>query len=117
MFVSSIPDLFRLWDTLRNNTSAEIVWSLAHICQSMLSPTATPRPTASRSSTRNRPTTLPWPRCAGATPSAVSTAAPSTGATFAVADVSPVDFFHPSLSGQAKLAAVTWAAGYWPSLP
>jgi len=34
---------------------------------------------------------------------------------FTMADISPVDYFHPSLEGQAKLAATTWAAGYWPS--
>ena len=25
------------------------------------------------------------------------------------------DYFHPSIAGQAKLAAATWAAGYWPN--
>ena len=33
---------------------------------------------------------------------------------FAKADVSG-DYFHPSITGQAKLSAVTWAAGYWPN--
>ena len=33
---------------------------------------------------------------------------------FAKSDVSG-DYFHPSIAGQAKLAAVTWAAGYWPN--
>jgi hypothetical protein len=28
-----------------------------------------------------------------------------------------VDYFHPSLSGQRALAAVTWAVGYWPATP
>ena len=32
---------------------------------------------------------------------------------FTVADVSTRDYFHPSVAGQTKLAAVSWAAGYW----
>lgn len=32
---------------------------------------------------------------------------------FGIKDLSTVDYFHPSLSGQAKMAASAWAAGYW----
>ena len=39
------------------------------------------------------------------------------GATFGYAftakDVSTVDYFHPSVTGQASLAGVSWPAGYW----
>jgi hypothetical protein len=34
---------------------------------------------------------------------------------FSASQVSSLDFFHPSLSGQAALARVTWAASWWPS--
>ena len=34
-------------------------------------------------------------------------------ANFTKADVLHTDYFHPSLSGQAKFAAGTWAVGYW----
>jgi hypothetical protein len=27
-----------------------------------------------------------------------------------------LDFFHPSLSGQASLARVTWTASWWPTI-
>jgi hypothetical protein len=33
---------------------------------------------------------------------------------FSTSQVSALDFFHPSLSGQAALARVTWAASWWP---
>jgi lysophospholipase L1-like esterase len=36
---------------------------------------------------------------------------------FTVADMSTVDYFHPSLSGQGRLAAAAWAAGAWGSIP
>ena len=34
---------------------------------------------------------------------------------FTRADVSTLDYFHPSVAGQAKLAATAWKAGYWPT--
>jgi len=34
---------------------------------------------------------------------------------FSASQVSTLDFFHLSLSGQAALAKVTWAASWWPS--
>ena len=33
---------------------------------------------------------------------------------FTAGDVSTRDYFHPSVAGQAKLAAGTWAVGFWP---
>ena len=34
---------------------------------------------------------------------------------FTASQVSALDFFHPSLSGQAALARVTWNRSWWPS--
>jgi hypothetical protein len=34
---------------------------------------------------------------------------------FSASQVSTLDFFHPSLSGQAALARVTWAKSWWAS--
>ena len=36
---------------------------------------------------------------------------------FKIKDLSTVDYFHPSLSGQAKMAAAAWKAGYWSTVP
>jgi hypothetical protein len=36
--------------------------------------------------------------------------------TFSASQVSTLDYFHPSLSGQAALARVTWAASWWSSV-
>jgi hypothetical protein len=33
--------------------------------------------------------------------------------SFTASDVSTIDYFHPSLQGQNKIAAVTWGASYW----
>jgi hypothetical protein len=37
------------------------------------------------------------------------------GHRFSTRDVSKLDYFHPSLRGQAALANVTWSASWWPS--
>jgi lysophospholipase L1-like esterase len=38
-------------------------------------------------------------------------------ADFTIGDLSTVDYLHPSLSGQNRLADAAWAAGPWGSLP
>ena len=35
---------------------------------------------------------------------------------FVLADLSTADYFHPSLTGQAKMAEAAWQAGYWAKL-
>jgi len=39
--VASIPDIYQLWAVLHTNWLARLVWSSAHICQSMLASTNT----------------------------------------------------------------------------
>lgn len=35
---------------------------------------------------------------------------------FQIGDLSAVDYFHPSLSGQARIAAAAWGASEWPAV-
>jgi lysophospholipase L1-like esterase len=116
VFVSSIPNLFRLWDALRTNPLAQLTWNLVHICGSLLSATATAadrQQVVAREQLDNAALASVcrrYDRCRFDNNAVF-------GASFAAADVSSVDYFHPSLSGQKNLAAVTWAAGYWPASP
>src|SRR5215203_4635148 len=41
VFVASIPNIYRLWQVLHDNSLARLVWATAHICQSMLGATRT----------------------------------------------------------------------------
>src|SRR5215203_5799676 len=41
VFVSSIPNLYQLWEVLHTNSLARRVWATANICQSMLGATRT----------------------------------------------------------------------------
>ena len=34
-------------------------------------------------------------------------------APFRRSAVSTLDYYHPSLAGQARLASITWGAGWW----
>jgi lysophospholipase L1-like esterase len=114
VFVSSIPDLYQLWQVLHGNSLARWVWSTAKICQSMLGATRT---AAERQLVVDRERAFNQilaQVCAG-----YARCRWDGGAVFnyqfSASQVSTLDFFHPSLSGQASLARVTWAASWWPS--
>jgi lysophospholipase L1-like esterase len=114
VFVSSIPNVYQLWSTLQGNASARSTWKAFGICQSMLSSTNTET---------TRQAVLAQERTYNSALAEVCAAYDRCrwdggaifGVSFAPGDVSRVDYFHPSAAGQAKLAAVTWAAGYWPT--
>jgi len=115
VFVSSIPNVYRLWQLFHDNLTAELVWSAAGICQSLLSITNTEQDrqaVVAREAAFNNVLAgvcgqYAFCRFDG-------------GATFeyqfGAADVSKLDYFHPSLSGQAKLASLTWQHSWWPTL-
>jgi lysophospholipase L1-like esterase len=115
IFVSSIPDIYRLWQMLHTDWLARTVWATAHICQSMLGATRTEaerQRVAAREQAFNQilaDTCAAYARCRWDGLAVYNYA-------FSASQVSKLDYFHPSLSGQAALASVTWAASWWPSL-
>jgi len=119
VYVVSIPNVYNLWSVLKGNGSARFTWALFGICQSMLkSPLSTAQADVDRRAKvlqRNidfntQLKTICEQKFA-ATCRYDQNAAFNT--TFTAADVSTRDYFHPSVAGQAKLAATSWAAGYW----
>jgi lysophospholipase L1-like esterase len=116
IYVVSIPDVHRLWSVLRNNFVARLVWDAFDICQSMLArPLSTDQADVERRErVRQREIAFNQELAAGCAAyihcrfdgNAVFNTA------FAASDVSTRDYFHPSLSGQAKLAAISWSAGF-----
>jgi lysophospholipase L1-like esterase len=111
--VSSIPNVYQLWLALHGNASARSTWRTFGICQSMLSASNSDQnrqDVLKREVQLNRELELAcaaFDRChwdGGAV----------FGVVFSPGDVSTVDYFHPSAAGQAKLADVSWKAGYWP---
>jgi hypothetical protein len=114
VFVSSIPNLYQLWQVLHTNSLARWAWANFHICQSMLAATNTEtqrQQVVAREEAFNQilaEECAKYPRCRWDNKAVYNY-------RFSASQVSTLDFFHPSLSGQAALARVTWAASWWPS--
>ena len=116
IFVASIPDVYHLWQVLHTNFAAVLTWSIGGICQSLLA-----HPTSTSSTDRARRLRV---RRRSIDDNAALTAVCAQfihcrsdggavfGTQFATSDVSTRDYFHPSISGQTKLAAITWGATF-----
>jgi lysophospholipase L1-like esterase len=113
VFVGSIPDVYRLWQLFRGNLTAQLVWATAQICQSMLSLTNTE---ADRQAVLARIQAFnqaladvcgQYPALCRFDGNAVFDYPFSSG------QVSKLDYFHPSISGQAALASITWQRSWW----
>lgn len=116
VFVASIPNIYLLWKVLHRNLLAQAVWAAAQICQSMLSTSDT---SADRQAVVNREHTFNTilASVCGAYPNCRFDGGAVYRYQFAASQVSTLDYFHPNLSGQAALAATTWAASWWPTTP
>jgi lysophospholipase L1-like esterase len=114
VFVSSIPNVYQLWKLLHGNSTARYIWWAARICQSMLAPYNTEldrRFVLAREQAFNQvlaDVCGQYPICRF-----------DGGAVFTyqfrTSHVSTLDYFHPSLSGQATLATITWERSWWAS--
>lgn len=112
VFVSSIPNIYQLWSILHTNLSAQATWTTFGICQSMLSATNTSadrQKVVDQEAADNNALATVCAQFANCRWDSYAT----FGIAFTTRDVSTVDYFHPSVTGQNKLAGVTWAASYW----
>jgi hypothetical protein len=114
VFVASIPNLHQLWSVLRTDPLAQAVWQAAGICPSMLNFFSSPadrQAVIDRERAFNdvlRDVCATWSNCRFDNYLTYDYA-------FTRDMVSRLDFFHPSLRGQATLAALTWEASWWGS--
>jgi lysophospholipase L1-like esterase len=112
IFVASIPDIYQLWQIYHTDLAAQFVWDVANICQSMLAPNRTE---AERQAVRQRNidfNTVLQQECAKYSRCRFDGNA-VFNYQFSRSQVSRLDYFHPSLSGQATLASVTWGRSWW----
>lgn len=115
IFVASVPDVYRLWKLYHSDPVAQWVWSTFGVCQSLLS---TANTDADRQLVRDRTAAFNAvlaQECAQYANCRFDGYAVFSY-RFAAAHVSKLDYFHPSLSGQAVLAEVTWRASWWGTL-
>jgi lysophospholipase L1-like esterase len=117
VYVVSIPNVYHLWEIYKDSWLARSVWTTAGICQSML---ANPGSTAqsdvdrrARVSKRNQEFNAALEAVCDSYRQCQFDGYAVFNTMFARSDVTTRDYFHPSVSGQAKLAEVTWLAGPW----
>jgi lysophospholipase L1-like esterase len=116
ILVLSIPDVYRLWVLFHDDLWARLAWKAFDVCRSLLAgPRSTdPIDVARRTAVRRR--TLDLNRELESVCARFIHCRFDAGAVFAdpftQADVSHRDYFHPSLEGQARLAAVSWTATF-----
>jgi lysophospholipase L1-like esterase len=112
IFVGSVPNVYHLWELFRYNFTAQTVWAAAGICQSLLSlSNGSTQRDAVRARNIDFNTVLAQECAAYATCKFDGNAVYNF--SFSSSQVSGLDYFHPSLTGQAALASVTWAASWW----
>ena len=111
-FVASIPDVHQLWSVYQANWLAQLVWDVGDVCQSLLSPSRTAE---QRQLVRARNiafNTVLREECAAYARCRFDNNA-VFNFQFKKSHVSTLDYFHPSLSGTAQLANLTWAQSWW----
>ncbi|MGH9303227.1 MAG: GDSL-type esterase/lipase family protein [Acidimicrobiales bacterium] len=114
IFVSSIPNLYKLWQLFHDNPLAQSRWAFG-ICPSMLS---------LKNTQADRLAVLVRERADNAVLASVCRTHKDCrfdnlavfDFSFKARDLSTIDYYHPSILGQRLLAAVTWRASFWPKL-
>jgi lysophospholipase L1-like esterase len=117
IFVASIPDVYRLWQLFKDDFVARAVWATVDICQSMLANAGSDDPADVARRDRVRARNIAFNNILADVCGQFARCRYDNGAVFNTNftrnDVSTVDYFHPSIAGEAHLAAVTWAASFW----
>lgn len=119
--VASVPSLMSMYLAGRGSAEARYVWSAASVCPIMLAEpwdqsTAAQARRASVEERVDAMNTVMAEACrAAARCTSDNGAVNKMPITFA--DLSTRDYFHPSVSGQAKIAAATWAAAVQEGAP
>ncbi|MBI4316049.1 MAG: SGNH/GDSL hydrolase family protein [Chloroflexi bacterium] len=112
VFIVSVPNIHRLWELFHNNSAARRAWKAGRICQSMLANPASMRPADVNRRARVLQRVADYNAQLAAVCALFANCHTDSGAafttTFVASDVSTRDYFHPSLAGQAKIAAVLW---------
>lgn len=116
IFVSSIPDIKRLWSIGKDEENARLAWDAFDVCQSML---ANPRSTDSADEARRdrvRQRVIDYNEVLKQVCLEDKNCKFDDNAVFSyrftLTHVSIWDYFHPSTAGQAVLAEVTYRKGF-----
>jgi lysophospholipase L1-like esterase len=120
IYVASIPNVYRLWQVLHTNLAADLTWSFAGICQSLL---ANPLSNSAADQARRQQVQQRTVADNAQIESACTTEFAGRchfdnnavyNFPFAAGDITTRDYFHPNVTGQTKLAATEWTAFFGP---
>jgi len=116
IYVLSVPNIYSLWAVLKDNASARAAWSTFSICQSMLvNPLSTAQADVDRRAHVLQRVVDYNSQLAQVCATSIHCRFDNNATfntSFAAADVSTRDYFHPAISGQALLAQTSYTAGY-----
>ncbi|MEV0395031.1 SGNH/GDSL hydrolase family protein [Polymorphospora rubra] len=112
VLLASVPSMMSLWRVGRDNLTIRLRWSLIGICPVML---ANPTDTSAAANSRRAAVEARvdeynrrLAKLAAERPNVFYDNGAVHNTPFTPADLSVLDGFHPSLSGQNKIAKVTW---------
>jgi lysophospholipase L1-like esterase len=112
VYVSSLPNVNQLYNLLKTNPTALSTWKSFNICQSALPPGGTDASRQQVAAQEVADNSALQAVCSGFANCRYDGGAGYNFA-FTTADVSTVDYFHPSVTGQKDIAAYTWQHSYW----
>jgi lysophospholipase L1-like esterase len=115
--VISVPDIYRLWEVGHTNGAALTAWSVYGICPSMLARAWSTSSSDESRRQRVRQRVIDFNAqlalaCAAYGPKCDFDDNAVFNYQFTLSQVSSWDYFHPNTSGQAKLAEISYAAGF-----
>jgi lysophospholipase L1-like esterase len=117
IFVSSVPDIKRLWEVGKDNSSARSIWDVGNICQSMLANPTSTEPADEERRDRVRQRVIEYNAVLAQVCGESSNCKYDGDAVFSfpfeLSHVSGWDYFHPNKAGQNILAEHTYQASFW----
>ena len=112
VFVASIPNVVRLWRLFGDDPRARVVWRTAATCPPLLSDLATAADRRAVLAQLRRYNAV-FRRACAAHPRCRFDGGAVFRYPFTAEEVSVIDYFHPSIEGQAALARITWGRSWW----
>jgi hypothetical protein len=116
LYVVSIPNVYRIWRLFRDDPAAVFAWRVTGFCRSLLARPASTAPADQARRRRVRARVVAYNEQLAAVCALYIHCRFDGNAvfnlSFGVEHVSKRDYFHPSRTGQRKLADVTWEAGF-----
>lgn len=113
VYLSSIPNLQYLYDLFKTNSTAVSRWRTFGICPPVLGAAATDGTRAEVAARETQFNAALATACSAWQERCRWDGGTTYSYAFVKSEVSTVDYFHPSVAGQATLARISWAQSFW----